>query len=54
MDNPQGFRGFWPTVAQLPHSHPFTVRRLKVLHDAGFFGAPAENPATGGIVTAET
>jgi Zn-dependent protease with chaperone function len=30
------FRGFWPVVAQLPQSHPFTVRRLKVLHDAGF------------------
>jgi Zn-dependent protease with chaperone function len=48
------FRGFWPAVAQLPQSHPFTVRRLKVLHDAGFFGAAAENPATGGLVATET
>jgi Zn-dependent protease with chaperone function len=48
------FRGFWPVVAQLPQSHPFTVRRLKVLHDAGFFEASAEMPATGGVVTTET
>jgi Zn-dependent protease with chaperone function len=48
------FRGFWPVVAQLPQSHPFTVRRLKVLHDAGFFEASAKNPATGGVVTTET
>jgi hypothetical protein len=30
------------------------VRRLEVLHDAGFFEAPAKNPATGGVVTTET
>jgi Zn-dependent protease with chaperone function len=48
------FRGFWPTLAQLPQSHPFTVRRLKVLYDAGFFEASAENQATGGVVTAES
>jgi len=50
----QRFRGFWPIVAQLPQSHPFTVRRLKVLYDAGFFEGPAENQATGGVVTAES
>jgi Zn-dependent protease with chaperone function len=54
LEQAQRFRGFWPVVAQLPQSHPFTVRRLKVLHDAGFFEAPAKNPATGGVVTSET
>jgi Zn-dependent protease with chaperone function len=54
LEQARGFRGFWPAVAQLPQSHPFTVRRLKVLHDAGFFGAAAENPAAGGMVPAES
>ena len=39
LEQARGFRGFWPEVAQLPQSHPFTVRRLKVFYDAGFFGA---------------
>jgi Zn-dependent protease with chaperone function len=39
LEQARGFRGFWPVVAQLPQSHPFTVRRLKTLRDAGFFGA---------------
>jgi hypothetical protein len=54
LEQARRFRGFWPVVAQLPQSHPFTVRRIKVLHDAGFFEAPAEDPATGGVVTAES
>jgi hypothetical protein len=54
LEQAQRFRGFWPVVAQLPQSHPFTVRRLEVLHDAGFFEAPAKNRATGGVVTTET
>ena len=54
LEQAQRFRGVWPVVAQLPQSHPFTVRRLKVLHDAGFFEAPAEKTATGGVVTTET
>ena len=54
FEQAQRFRGFWPTVAQLPQSHPFTVRRIKILHDAGFFEAPAENPSTEGVVTAES
>ena len=54
LEQAQRFRGFWPTVAQLPQSHPFTVRRLRVLHDAGFFEAPTENPSTEGVVTAES
>jgi Zn-dependent protease with chaperone function len=54
LEQAQQFRGFWPTVAQLPQSHPFTVRRVKVLHEVGFFEAPTENPSTGGVVTAES
>src|SRR5687767_5491664 len=54
LEQAQRFRGFWPVVAQLPQSHPFTVRRLKVLHDAGFFEASEENAAKGGVVTTET
>ena len=53
LEQAKMFRGFWPAVAQLPQSHPFTVRRLKVLHDAGFFGAPAHDSASG-VVTAES
>jgi Zn-dependent protease with chaperone function len=54
LEQAQRFRGFWPVVAQLPQSHPFTVRRIRVLHDAGFFEAPAENPPTGGVLAAES
>jgi Zn-dependent protease with chaperone function len=54
LEQAQRFQGFWPVVAQLPQSHPFTVRRLKVLYDARFFEASAENTATGGVVTTET
>jgi hypothetical protein len=54
LEQAREFRGFWPAVAQLPQSHPFTVRRLKALRDAGFFGAPAHDPANGGVVTAES
>ena len=54
LEQAQRFRGFWPVVAQLPQSHPFTVRRLKVLHDAGFFEASEENLSTEGVVTAES
>jgi len=54
LEQAQRFRGFWPTVAQLPQSHPFTVRRIRVLHDAGFFEAATENPSTEGVVTAES
>src|SRR5215213_3134877 len=49
LEQARGFRGFWPAVAQLPQSHPFTVRRLRALYDAGFFGAAAENPAAGAV-----
>jgi Zn-dependent protease with chaperone function len=30
-------RGFWVGLAQLPRSHPFTVRRLERLFDLGLF-----------------
>ena len=53
LEQARQFRGFWPVVAQLPQSHPFTVRRLKALYDAGFFGVSAEDPASGGVLTTE-
>jgi Zn-dependent protease with chaperone function len=53
LEQAHRFRGFWPAVAQLPQSHPFTVRRLKALYDAGFFGVVAEDPASGGVLTTE-
>ena len=53
LEQARRFRGFWPAVAQLPQSHPFTVRRLKTLYDAGFFGVAAEDPASGGVLTTE-
>ena len=30
-------RGFWVGLAQLPRSHPFTIRRLQHLFNLGFF-----------------
>ena len=48
------FRGFWPVVALLPQSHPFSVRRIQTLYDLGFFEAPAENRATSGALSAES
>ncbi|MGK5113956.1 MULTISPECIES: M48 family metallopeptidase [unclassified Geodermatophilus] len=35
-------RGFWPWLAQLPRSHPFTVRRLEQLFRLGLFRDQAE------------
>lgn len=37
----------------IPQSHPCTARHLKVLYDAGFFGAAAENSADGRGVSTE-
>ena len=54
LEQARGFRGFWPEVAQLPQSHPFTMRRLMALYAAGFFGVAAENPAAGGLVATES
>src|SRR5918998_1854374 len=53
LEQARRFRGVLPTPAQPPQSPPFTVRRLKVLYDAGFFEAPAHDPASG-VVTAES
>jgi len=33
----KALRGFWVGLAQLPRSHPFTVRRLERLHSLGRF-----------------
>ena len=54
LEQARRFRGFWPVMAQLPQSHPFSVRRIRVLYDLGFFEARAENPASEGAVTAES
>jgi Zn-dependent protease with chaperone function len=54
LEQARRFRGFWPVVAQLPQSHPFSVRRIRVLYDLGFFEATAENPASEDAVTAES
>lgn len=42
-------RGFWVGLAQLPMSHPFTVRRLERLFRVGLFTAvpPAARPSGG-------
>jgi Zn-dependent protease with chaperone function len=45
----QTVRGFWVGLAQLPRSHPFTVRRLERLYRLGLFharlrGAESEAP----------
>src|SRR5215218_6418796 len=53
LEQAREFQGFWPTVAQLPQSHPFAVRRIRVLYDLGFFKAPTENSASDGVVTTE-
>ena len=54
LEQAQQFRGFWPTLAQLPQSHPFVVRRIRALHDLGLFEAPAEKLRSEGVVGAES
>ena len=54
LEQAQQFRGFWPTLAQLPQSHPFVVRRIRALYDLGFFEAPAEKLRSEGVVGAES
>jgi Zn-dependent protease with chaperone function len=39
-------RGFWVGLAQLPRSHPFTVRRLESLYRLGFFRADVRTTGT--------
>ena len=54
LEQAQQFRGLWPTLAQLPQSHPFVVRRIRALYDLGFFEAPAEKLRSEGVVGAES
>jgi Zn-dependent protease with chaperone function len=39
-------RGFWVGLAQLPRSHPFTVRRLERLYRIGLFRSGPQQVAT--------
>src|ERR687893_1059611 len=54
LEQARRFRGFWPTVAQLPQSHPFAVRRIRALYGLGFFGSHAQNPASEGAAVADS
>jgi Zn-dependent protease with chaperone function len=54
LEQAQQFRGFWPTLAQLPQSHPFVVRRIRALYDLGFLEALAEKLRSEGVVGAES
>jgi Zn-dependent protease with chaperone function len=54
LEQARRFRGFWPVVAQLPQSHPFAVRRVKVLYDLGFFKATVDKPTNESILTPES
>ncbi|GAA0904434.1 M48 family metallopeptidase [Virgisporangium aurantiacum] len=40
-------RGFWVGLAQLPRSHPFTVRRLERLYGMGLFKSHVSGNRTG-------
>lgn len=39
VDQGRHLGGFWVEIAQLPRSHPWTVRRVWRLHQLGLFGA---------------
>src|SRR5215207_9726361 len=54
LEQAQQSRRFWPTLAQLPQSHPFVVRRIRALYDLGFFEAPAGKLRSEGVVGAES
>jgi Zn-dependent protease with chaperone function len=43
----QRLRGFWIVLAQLPRSHPFTVRRLERLYRLGLFAARVRGAGAG-------
>jgi len=43
----KSLRGFWVGLAQLPRSHPFTVRRLERLYRLGLFHARLREAETG-------
>jgi Zn-dependent protease with chaperone function len=40
VDQGRHLGGFWVEIAQLPRSHPWTVRRVWRLHQLGLFGTP--------------
>ena len=42
----EALRGFWVGLAQLPRSHPFTVRRLERLYRLGLFHARLREAGT--------
>jgi Zn-dependent protease with chaperone function len=45
VDQGRDLGGFWVELAQIPRSHPWTVRRIWRLHELGLFGSarPATN-----------
>jgi len=43
----QRLHGFWVTLAILPRSHPFTVRRLERLYQLGLFAARVRGAEAG-------
>jgi Zn-dependent protease with chaperone function len=43
----QRLHGFWVTLAILPRSHPFTVRRLERLYRLGLFAARVRGAEAG-------
>jgi Zn-dependent protease with chaperone function len=46
VDQGRHLGGFWVEIAQLPRTHPWTVRRIWRLHQLGLFGpAPAVDQA---------
>ncbi|MEU7812479.1 M48 family metallopeptidase [Pseudonocardia sp. NPDC049154] len=46
----QELRGFWVGLAQLPRSHPYTVRRLERLHGLGLLRpGPGRRPGSDGL-----
>src|SRR5215469_4587797 len=51
VDQGQQLGGFWVGIAQLPRSHPWTVRRVWRLHQLGLFGAEetVERPHPEGV-----
>jgi Zn-dependent protease with chaperone function len=54
LEQARRFRGFWPVMAQLPQSHPFSVRRIRTLYELGFFEPPAQKPSSDGVVSTES
>jgi Zn-dependent protease with chaperone function len=43
VEHGRRLRGFWVGLAQLPRSHPFTVRRLERLYGMGLFHADVKD-----------